>query len=132
MDEIKKTLAKMEDEERQKFIYEIHKSANSNALNNPLSLAIAACVCKDTGVKFIKDTDNYDTEFLIISMDKEDMYLPALTLGKKISKEATNAIVNFVNNEKELKGLYDIRVQYDLVFAQVQVYIDYVRDLKDE
>lgn len=131
MDEIKETLAKMEDEERQKFIYEIHKSANSNALNNPLSLAIAACVCKDTGVKFIKDTDNYDTEFLIISMDKEDMYLPALTLGKKISKEATNAILNFVNNEKELKGLYDIRVQFNLVFAQVQVYIDYVKDLKD-
>lgn len=135
MDEVKETLAKLEDEERQKFIYSVHKSANSNALNNPLSLAIAACVCKDTGVKFIKDTDNYLTHHCTILMDKEDMYLPALTLGKKISKEATNAIVNFVNHEKELKDfelrLYDISVQFSLEFAFVQVDIDYVRDLKD-
>lgn len=135
MDEVKETLAQMEDEAKQKFIYEVSKSANSNALQNPMSLAIAASVCYETGVKFIKDINNYATHHCTILMDKEDMYLPALQLGKKISKEATNAVVNFVNCEKELRDyvirLYNIHVQYDLEFAMVQVDIDYVRDLKD-
>lgn len=62
------------------------------------------------------------------------MYLPALQLGKKITREATNAVVNFVNSEKERNylRLYNINVQYDLEFAMLQVDIDYVRDLKDE
>ncbi len=134
MDEVKETLAKIESEERLKFIYEIHKSANSNTLRNPLSLAIAASVCKETGVKFIKFTDLYETHHCTILMDKEDMYLPALQLGKKITREATNAVVNFVNSEKERNylRLYNINVQYDLEFAMLQVDIDYVRDLKDE
>lgn len=134
MDEVKETLAQMEDEEKQRFIYEVHKSANSNKLTNPLSLAIAASVCKETGVKFIKFTDLYETHHCTILMDKEDMYLPALQLGKKITREATNAVVNFVNSEKERNylRLYDIIVQYDLEFAMLQVDIDYVRDLKDE
>lgn len=135
MDEVKETLAKLKDEERLKFIYEIHKSANSNVLRNPLSLAIAASVCKETGVKFIKFTNLYETHHCTILMDKEDMYLPALQLGKKITKESFNAVVNFVNSEKELGRylrLYDISVQYDLEFAILQVDIDYVRDLKDE
>ena len=136
MDEVKETLAQMKDEEKQRFIYEVSKSANSNALQNPLSLAIAASVCKETGVKFIKDINNYATHHCTILMDKEDMYLPALQLGKKITKEAFNAVVNFVNCEKELRDydirLFDIHVQYDLEFAMVQVDVDYVRDLKDE
>lgn len=135
MDEVKEIVSQIEDEERQKFIYEVHKSANSNALNNPLDLAIAASVCKETGVKIIKDTNNYATHHCTILMDKEDMYLPVLQLGKKITKEAFNAVVNFVNCEKELRStlrLYNIRVQYDLEFAMLQVDIDYVRDLKDE
>ena len=136
MDEVKETLAQMKDEEKQKFIYEVHKSANSNALQNPMALAIAAAVCKETGVKFIKDINNYATHHCTILMDKEDMYLPALQLGKKITKEAFNAVVNFVNCEKELRDydirLFDIHVQYDLEFAMVQVDVDYVRDLKDE
>ncbi len=135
MDEVKETLAKLKDEAKQKFIYEVSKSANSNALQNPLSLAIAASVCYETGVKFIKDTNNYATHHCTILMDKEDMYLPALQLGKKITKEAFNAVVNFVNCEKELRDfelrLFDIHVQYDLEFAMLQVDIDYVRDLKD-
>lgn len=135
MDEVKETLAQMKDEAKQRFIYEVSKSANSNALQNPLSLAIAASVCYETGVKFIKDTNNYATHHCTILMDKEDMYMPALQLGKKISKEATNAVINFVNCEKELRDfelrLYNIHVQYDLEFAMVQVDVDYVRDLKD-
>lgn len=135
MDEVKETLAQMKDEAKQRFIYEVSKSANSNALQNPLSLAIAASVCYETGVKFIKDTNNYATHHCTILMDKEDMYMPALQLGKKISKEAINAVINFVNCEKELRDfelrLYNIHVQYDLEFAMVQIDVDYVRDLKD-
>ena len=136
MDEVMEEFKRLKDEERQKFIYKVHQSANSNALQNPLSLAIAAAVCKETGVKFIKDINNYATHHCTILMDKEDMYLPALQLGKKITKEATNAVVNFVNCEKELRDyvirLYNINVQYDLSNAIVYVDVDYVRDLKDE
>ena len=136
MDEVMEEFKRLKDEERQKFIYKVHQSANSNALQNPLSLAIAASVCYETGVKFIKDINNYASHHCTILMDKEDMYLPALKLGKKITKEAFNAVVNFVNCEKELRDydirLFDIHVQYDLEFAMLQVDIDYVRDLKDE
>jgi len=134
MDEVKETLAQMKDEEKQRFIYEVSKSANSNKLRNPLSLAIAASVCYETGVKFIKFTDLYETHHCTILMDKEDMYLPALQLGKMITQKAFNAVVNFINSEKERNylRLYDINVQYDLEFSILQVDIDYVRDLKDE
>jgi len=136
MDEVKEILAQMKDEAKQRFIYEVHKSANSNALQNPMSLAIAAAVCKETGVKFIKDINNVATHHITILMDMDDRYLNAFVLGKKIVKEAIKGIVNFIECEKELRDyvirLFDIRVQYDLSNAIVYVDIDYVRDLKDE
>ena len=136
MDEVKETLTQMEDEAKQKFIYEVHKSANSNALQNPMALAIAAAVCKETGVKFIKDINNVATHHITVLMDMDDRYLNAFILGKKIVKEATKATVNFIECEKELRDyvmrLFDIHVQYDLSNAIVYVDVDYVRDLKDE
>jgi len=134
MDEVKETLAQMKDEEKQRFIYEVSKSANSNCLQNPLSLAVAATVCKETGVTFIKDVDNVATHHITVLMDMDDRYLPVLMLGKKIAKEATKAIINFVNSEKReyVIRLFDIGIQYDLSNAIVFVDIDYVRDLKDE
>lgn len=135
MEEVKETLAQMKDEAKQRFIYEVSKSANSNALQNPLSLAIAASVCKETGVKFIKDINNVATHKITVLMDMDDRYLNAFVLGKKIVKEAIKGIVNFIESEKELRDyvirLFDIRVQYDLSNAIVYVDVDYVRDLKD-
>lgn len=137
MDEVKeefKKLEDVEDEKRQKFIYEVHKSANSNCLNNPLSLAVAASVCYDTGVKFIKDINNCAHHRITILMDMNDRFLNALILGKKIAKEAYKAVLNFINCEKDRNyiRLFDINVNYDLSNAIVYVDIDYVRDLKDE
>lgn len=135
MDEVMETLAQMKDEEKQRFIYEVSKSANSNALQNPMSLAIAAAVCKETGVKFIKDINNVATHHITVLMDMDDRYLNAFVLGKKIVKEAIKGIVNFIECEKELRDyvmrLFDIRVQYDLSNAIVYVDVDYVRDLID-
>lgn len=135
MDEVKETLAQMKDEAKQRFIYEVSKSANSNALQNPLSLAIAASVCYETGVKFIKDINNVATHHITVLMDMDDRYLNAFVLGKKIVKEAIKGTVNFIECEKELRDyvirLFDIRVQYDLSNAIVYVDVDYVRDLKD-
>ena len=135
MDEVMDEFKRLKNEERQKFIYEVHKSANSNALQNPLSLAIAASVCYETGVKFIKDINNVATHHITILMDMDDRYLNAFVLGKKIVKEAIKGTVNFIECEKELRDyvirLFDIRVQYDLSNAIVYVDIDYVRDLKD-
>lgn len=129
MDEVKEILAQMKDEEKQRFIYEVSKSANSNALQNPISLAIAAAVCKETGVKFIKDINNVATHHITVLMDMDDRYLNAFVLGKKIVKEAIKGIVNFIECEKELRDyvirLFDIRIQYDLSNAIVYVDIDY-------
>ena len=41
MDEVVEEFKRLKYEERQKFIYAIHKSANSNCLNNPMTLAIS-------------------------------------------------------------------------------------------
>lgn len=133
MDEVIEEFKRLEDEKRLKFIYEIHESANSNALNNPLVLAIASCVCKETGVKFIKDINNVATENFEIPIDKEYMVVNNEVLGKKCVKEAYKAIVDFINNEKDYEiRLFDIEGQLDVDNAMLHIKLEYVRDLNDE
>lgn len=133
MDELMKEFKRLEDEERQKFIYEVHKSANSNALNNPLSLAIAATVCYMTGVKFIKDINNVATENFEIQIDKEYMVVNDEVLGKKCVKEAYKAIIDFILNEKDyVIRLFNIEGQLDVDNSMLHIKLEYVKDLKDE
>lgn len=133
MDEVMEEYNRLKNEERQKFIYEVHKSANSNAVNNPLTLAIAACVCYETGVKFIKDINNVATENFEIPIEKEYIVCNEEVLGKKCVKEAYKAIVDFINNEKDyVIRLFDIEGQLDVDNSMLHIKLDYVRDLKDE
>ena len=132
MDEVMEEFKRLEDEKRQKFIYEVHMSANSNALNNPMTLAIAATVCYVTGVKFIKDINNVATENFEIPIDKEYMVVNDEVLGKKCVKEAYKAIIDFINNEKDYEiRLFDIEGQLDIDNSMLHIKLDYVRDLKD-
>lgn len=132
MDEVMEEFKRLEDEKRQKFIYEVHMSANSNALNNPMTLAIAATVCYVTGVKFIKDINNVATENFEIPIDKEYMVVNDEVLGKKCVKEAYKAIIDFINNEKDYEiRLFDIEGQLDVDNSMLHIKLDYVRDLKD-
>lgn len=133
MDEVMEEFKRLKDEERQKFIYEVHKSANSNAINNPMSLAIAATVCYVTGVKFIKDINNVTTENFKIPIEKEYMVSNEEVLGKKCVKEAYKAIIDFINNEKDyVIRLFDIEGQLDVDNSMLLIKLEYVRDLKDE
>lgn len=132
MDEVMDEFKRLKDEERQKFIYEVHKSANSNCLNNPLTLAIAASVCYTTGVKFIKDINNVATENFEIPIEKEYMVCNEEVLGKKCVQEAYKTIVNFINNEKDyVIRLFNIEGQLDVDNSMLLIKLDYVRDLKD-
>ena len=133
MDEVMEEFKRLKNEERQKFIYEVHKSANSNCLNNPLTLAIAACVCHETGVKFIKDINNVATENFEIPIEKEYMVCNEEILGKKCVQEAYKAIVDFINNEKDyVIRLFNIEGQLDVDNSMLLIKLDYMRDLKDE
>ncbi len=133
MDEVMNEFKRLKDEERQKFIYKVHQSANSNAVNNPLTLAIAACVCYDTGVKFIKDINNVATENFEIPIEKEYIVCNEEVLGKKCVKEAYKAIVDFILNEKDYEiRLFNIEGQLDIDNSMLLIKLDYVRDLKDE
>ena len=132
MEQVMEEFKRLKNEERQKFIYEVHKSANSNALQNPLTLAIAACVCHETGVKFIKDINNLATLHFEIPIDKEYIVCNEEILGKKCVKEAYKAIVEFINNEKDyVIRLFNIEGQLDLDKSMLLIKLDYVRDLKD-
>lgn len=132
MDEVMNEFKRLKNEERQKFIYEVHKSANSNCLNNPLTLAIAASVCYTTGVKFIKDINNVATENFEIPIEKEYMVCNEEVLGKKCVQEAYKTIVEFINNEKDyVIRLFDIEGQLDVDNSMLLIKLDYVRDLKD-
>lgn len=133
MDELMEEFKRLENEKRQKFIYEVHKSANSKALNNPITLAIAATVCYVTGVKFIKDINNVATENFEIPIDKEYMVSNEEVLGKKCVKEAYKAIIDFINNEKDYEiRLFDIEGQLDVDNSVLHIKLEYVRDLKNE
>lgn len=132
MDEVVEEFKRLKDEERQKFIYAIHKSANSNCLNNPMTLAISAIVCYATGVKFIKDINDYTTQKFEIPIEKEYMVNNSEILGKKCVKEAYKAIIDFIQNEKEYIRLFNIEGQLDVDNSMLLIKLDYVRDLKDE
>lgn len=132
MDEMIEEFKRLEDEKRQRFIYEIHKSANANALNNPMTLAIAAAVCYVTGVKFIKDINNVATKNFEIPIDKEYMVVNEFVLGKKCVKEAYKTIIDFLSNEKDYEiRLFDIEGQLDVDNAMLHIKLEYVRDMKD-
>ena len=132
MDEVIEEFKRLEDEKRQKFIYEVHKSANSNALNNPLTLAIAASVCYATGVKFIKDINNVATKNFEIPIEKEYMVVNEFVLGKECVKEARKVIIDFINKEKDyVIRLFDIEGQLDVDNSMLHIKLEYVKDLKD-
>ena len=132
MDEVIEEFRRLEDEKRQKIIYEVHKSANANALNNPMTLAIAAAVCYVTGVKFIKDINNVATQNFEIPIEKEFMKTNEFVLGKKCVKEAYKAIIDFILKEKDaVIRLFNIDGQLDVDNSMLHIKLEYVRDLKD-